>query len=153
MTALLLTLALVGQNPPPPLPLPRAQVQPQLQPQSAPSRRQAELAATLAKRKAAAAARGRVRVAKAQAEYQERRAQEAYVAKMAPVWAQQQKDAANLMLRQQSANAMTRIAGATETEALTDRARLRLQQSQAGVPFIPTPNGMQPYPFSVGSGP
>lgn len=90
----------------------------------------------IAKRKAEAATKARVRTAKQQQEYAAAEAQRAYEAKMAPIWAQQAKDAAQLNIAQQKANAMSSIANAAQKEVVIDGSRLKIQARQAGYPQI-----------------
>lgn len=126
---------------------------PALPPAAASVRRQEELRQTAARRKAATARKQARRATRAVLDYQERRAQEAYVARMAPIWAKQQTEAARLALEQQRANALSAVADAAQKEAAIDLGRLRLEQRQAGIPFVPTPGGMQPYPYAAGATP
>jgi hypothetical protein len=71
---------------------------------------------------------------------------EAYNARMAPIWAQQRRDAAELALQQQRADALSAIAGAARLEALTDRQRLAIQARRAGYPQVGLGQSVPPVP-------
>lgn len=76
------------------------------------------------------------RAAAAERAYAERIRIDGYNARMAPIWARQEKDAADLAIRQQRANALSAIAGAAQLEAVTDRQRLAIQARRAGYPQV-----------------
>jgi hypothetical protein len=89
------------------------------------------------------------RTAKAYQDRQDLAAQRAYEARMAPIWAAQQAEAARLQIDAVNAAAYQRMATAAQQNAATDAARLRLQQQKAGMPQVYTPNGFMPYPYGV----
>jgi hypothetical protein len=86
------------------------------------------------------------RAAAAERAYSEQLRIEAYNARMAPIWAQQRRDAAELALRQQRADALSAIAGAARLEALTDRQRLAIQARRAGYPQVGLGQSVPPVP-------
>lgn len=100
------------------------------------AQRAADLKKQVEKKKADAANKARLRTNKAILTYQQQQAEAAYVAKMAPIWAKQQADAAKLAIDQQRANAMSSIANAAQKEAAIDASRLRVEARQAGYPQI-----------------
>jgi hypothetical protein len=89
------------------------------------------------------------RTARAYQDRQDLAAQRAYEARMAPIWAAQQAEAARLQIDAANAAAYQRMATAAQQNAATDAARLRLQQQKAGMPQVYTPNGFMPYPYGV----
>jgi hypothetical protein len=89
------------------------------------------------------------RTARAYQDRQDLAAQRAYEARMAPIWAAQQAEAARLQIDAVNAAAYQRMAAAAQQNAATDAARLRLQQQKAGMPQVYTPNGFMPYPYGV----
>jgi hypothetical protein len=86
------------------------------------------------------------RAAAAERAYSEQLRIEAYNARMAPIWAQQRRDAAELALQQQRADALSAIAGAARLEALTDRQRLAIQARRAGYPQVGLGQSVPPVP-------
>lgn len=86
------------------------------------------------------------RAAAAERAYAEQIRLEAYNVRMAPIRAQQEKDAANLILQQQRADALSTIAGAARLEAVTDRQRLAIQARRAGYPQIGLSQSVPPVP-------
>jgi hypothetical protein len=117
------------------------------------ARREAELQRTVERKRSQSQKKAAQRTAKAQRAYQDAIKQQAYQAKMAPVWAAQRATQARLAIEQQRANAMSSIANSVRQEVVIDQTRLRVEQRQAGIPFLPTPNGMKPYPFASGATP
>lgn len=117
------------------------------------ARREADLKKLVEKKKAQQQQKSLQRAARKQREYQEARAQQEYNLKMAPILARQRAEAARLAIDQQRANALSSMANAAQKEAAIDLGRLRLEQKEAGVPFVPTPNGLQPYPYAAGGTP
>jgi ABC-type amino acid transport substrate-binding protein len=88
----------------------------------------------------------RANSAAAERAYSEQLRIEAYNARMAPIWAQQRRDAAELALQQQRADALSAIAGAARLEALTDRQRLAIQARRAGYPQVGLGQSVPPVP-------
>jgi hypothetical protein len=152
---MLLALTISAQAPtaakPAPPPQPPAATATTTTPEQLKAQRAADLKKAVEKKKADAANRARLRTNRTILTYQQQQAQAAYEAKMAPVIAQQQADAARLAIEQQRANALSSMANAAQRQAAVDLGRLRLQQQQVGIPFIPTPNGMVAYPYAPGA--
>lgn len=120
---LVLALALTAQSPP--------SSQANIKAQHA-----ADMKQMVAKKKAIRLNKAARHAAQASRDYEERLRQEAYVARMAPIWAQQRRDAATIALQRQRADALSALAGAAQLEAVTDRQRLAIQARRAGYPQV-----------------
>jgi hypothetical protein len=120
-------------------------------PEELKTQRAADLKKAVEKKRADAANKARLRTNKAILTYQQQRAQAAHEAKMAPIIAQQQRDAAKLAIEQQRANVLSSLANTAQKDAAINLGRLRVQQQQAGIPFVPTPGGMVAYSYAAGA--
>lgn len=128
-----LSLALTAQSPPSSSPALKAQ-------------HAADMKQMVAKRQLQRTRTKLRRAAAAERAYAEQIRIDAYNARMAPIWAQQEKDAAARAIQQQRANALSAIAGAAQLEALTDRQRLAIQARRAGYPQVGLRQSVPPVP-------
>jgi hypothetical protein len=115
--------------------------------------RAADLKRQVEKKKEAAQKKRVQRNQRAALEHQAKLEQQAYVEKMMPIWQAQQRANAEFSIEVAKTRALQEMAAAQQARAATDRARLQLEQWEAGIPFVPVPGGgMQSYPYAPGAG-
>jgi hypothetical protein len=158
-----LSLGAIAADPPlaQPAPAPTSSPSPEARAVPAPaasdtlkSQRAADLKKQVEKKKEAAQKKRVQRNQRAALEHQMQMEQRAYVERMMPIWQAQQRANAAFSIEAAKTRALQEMAAAQQANAATDRARLRLEQWEAGIPFVPVPGGgMQPYPYTPGAGP
>jgi hypothetical protein len=159
-----LSLVAIAADPPPPArPAPAPAPSPNQEANAVPGpvardilkvQRAADLRKQVEKKKEAAQKKKVQRNNRAALDHQLQKEQQAYVERMMPIWLAQQRADAAFSIEAAKAQALQGMAAAQQANAATDRARLRLEQMEAGIPFVPVPGGwMQPYPYSPGAGP
>lgn len=138
-----LALALILQAP-----APKAKAKAKAAPPS--PARAAELRSTAQKRKADLAAKKAVFKANRAREAYERAQWQAYVERVGPIIAMQQREAWRDMMEAQRTAAMVGMAQAAQADAITNRARLRQQAIRNGAPQMYVPGqGVIIYPGSI----
>jgi len=158
-----LSLVAIAADPPPAPPGPAAAPSPNKEANAVPgpvardilkAQRAADLKRQVEKKKEAAQRKRAQRNNRAALDNQLQKEQQAFVERMMPIWLAQQRANASFSIEAAKAQALQGMASAQMANAATDRARLRLEQMEAGIPFVPVPGGgMQPYPYSPGAGP
>jgi hypothetical protein len=151
----------IAADPPQPAPAPAPSPNPEAKAVLAPAasdllraQRAADLKKQVEKKKEAAQKRRAQRNNRAALDHQVQKEQQAYIERMMPIWQAQQRANAAFSIEAARAQALQAMAAAQQSQAATDRARLRLEQWEAGIPFVPVPGGgMQPYPYAPGAGP
>lgn len=111
--------------------------------------RKAEIDRTIAKRHQAAAHKAVGRSLRAQRAYEASQAQQAYLDRMAPVWAAEQRANTLTAIEASKAQAIGAMADAQQRRAAIDRQRYILESQALGQPQIFTPNGFQPYIYGT----
>ena len=110
----------------------------------------AEIEKTIANRKARKAAAARYLAAKQKQAKEDEAARREYDAKMAPIIAKAQTEAARLQLEAQRTQALREMAAAQQRTAEVYRRRYILESQRSGVPQYIGPDGtVQPYPGGV----
>jgi hypothetical protein len=130
---ILIALTMTAQAP---APKPVFAPKPILTPAQLKDQHQAEMTRTNQLKKLAALKKNAQRSAKARADYQAALAQQAYLDKMAPIWAAEARENARVAIAQQSANAVSSMANAEHRKAAALEAEVRIEARAAGYPQI-----------------
>lgn len=113
------------------------------------AQRKAEIDRTIAKRHQATAHKSVQRSLRAQRQYEAAQAQQAYIDRMAPVWAAEQRANAQLSIEASKAQALGAMAQSQQQRAAIDRQRYILESQSLGQPQVFTPSGFVPYIYGT----